>query len=158
MDRRWCFVALAAVAACARPPTPLRGEFAAVTVADARAHPPVGERARWGGEIIRTAPGADRTCFEVVDHPLDRAARPRRTEESSGRFVACARGFYDPAVWQPGREMTAVGTVAGTTSSAVGEAEYRAPRLDAAAVYLWPVRRAAAYSGPTIGVGFGFGF
>jgi outer membrane lipoprotein len=157
------------LAACARPPAALRGEFVPVTVADARAGDVAGERVRWGGELVRTVPqAADTTCFEVVAKPLDRRGRPSRVDDSPGRFVACARGFYDPAVWAPGREMTAVGTVGGTAVARVGEHDYRFPRIDADAVHLWPPHepgrgpRIGGYGGwgggPWWSLGIGIGF
>lgn len=161
---RWivpCAAALLALASgCARPPAALRGEFAPVTVAEARADPRLGERVRWGGELVRATPEADGpTCFEVVAKPLDRAARPVAGDESTGRFVACAQGFYDPEVWSEGREVTAVGTVDGTVAGKVGEYDYSYPRVAAEAVHLWPERWAddRARSGGWIGGGTGGG-
>jgi len=159
--------------ACARPPTALRGEFSPITVADARARPQDGARVRWGGELVRTTPqGADDTCLEIVDKPLDRTARPQPTDTTRGRFVACARGTYDPAVWAPGREVTAVGTLDGTVQTTIGERRYDCPRVAVEAVHLWPPRtgqdragRASGYIGgggggwgTHVGVGVGVGF
>lgn len=156
--RRWLvLVPLLAGLACARPPAALRGNYATTSVAQAVADPNTPGEVRWGGEIVATMPQADRTCFEVVERPLDRAARPRGTDESSGRFLACSPGFYDPAMWAPGREMTAVGMLAGTETGTVGEATYRYPRVDAEAVHLWPVRDPYARSWPAIGIGIGGG-
>jgi outer membrane lipoprotein len=131
---------LVLAAACVRPPKPLTGEFAAVTPGDARSSTPVGARVRWGGEIVSTSPKRSRTCFQIVSLPLDGAARPARSDETYGRFIACARGFYDPAIYAPEREVTVVGTVTGTTPGSVGEHEYEFPRVDADVVHLWPRR------------------
>lgn len=150
-------IPLLLAAACARPPAALRGDYAHVTVADALARPDARERVRWGGELIEARPDGDRTCFEVVEHPLDRIARPRWVDDSSGRFVACARGFYDPAVWTPGRDVTAVGVVDGTTTGKVGAMDYRFPRVDAEQVHLWPPRDPYERSRPSIGIGIGIG-
>ena len=68
------------------------------------------------------------------------SARPRRSDSSPGRFVACAAGFFDPAVYQPGREITIVGALHGTTAGRVGDYDYTFPRIDAATVHLWPDR------------------
>jgi outer membrane lipoprotein len=144
--------------ACARPPAALRGDYAPLTVAEALARPEVGARVRWGGELVETRPEADRTCFEIVDHPLDRMARPRRVDDSSGRFIACAPGFYDPEVWTAGREVTAVGTLAGDTDGKVGAMDYRFPRVDADGLYLWPPRDTWPPAGPSINIGIGVGF
>ena len=162
------------VAACARPPEALRGDFAPATAAEVRDDPPVGTRVRWGGELVSAVPQDDgRTCFEVLSRPLDRAARPRPGDETSGRFLACARGFYDPEVWAPGRELTAVGAIAGAETTKVGGYDYREPLIEADAVHLWPERGAEdgprtggwiGGSGGTwggrggVGVGIGIGF
>jgi outer membrane lipoprotein len=157
LGRLGASLAIAMLAACARPPAVLRGDYASIPVDQARQGGAT-ERVRWGGQIVRTTPERSETCFEVVAKPLDRAARPEPTDESSGRFVACAPGFYDPVLWQPGREMTAVGRVDGTVTARVGDADYRSPRLAADAVYLWPVeRRSGATVVPSIGFGVGFG-
>lgn len=126
--------------ACARPPAALRGEFPPTTVADAQAGAPIGERVRWGGAIVRTTPGVDETCFEVMSKPLDRRAEPRTGDESFGRFLACATGFYDPAIYAEQREITVVGTVEGFVDGRVGERPYRFPKVRAEVVYLWPKR------------------
>ena len=134
-------VAGVALSGCARPPAALRGAFPPTTVADAQAGGLVGERVRWGGEIVRTTPGADDTCFEVVSQPLDRRAEPRAVDQSFGRFLACAPGFYDPAIYAEKRELTVVGTVEGFTAGQVGERPYSFPQVRADTVYLWPKRQ-----------------
>ncbi len=137
----WPVVALGILtSACARPPTALRGMFPDTTVADVQAGVPAGERIRWGGTIVRTTPGADDTCFEVMSQPLDRRAEPRPVDESFGRFVACAPGFYDPAIYAEQRELTVVGTVEGIVEGQVGDRPYRFPKVRAEVVYLWPKR------------------
>jgi len=126
--------------ACARPPGALRGSFAPLTVRDAQARAAVGERVRWGGTIVNARPGKDSTCFEIVSKPLDEQARPVDSDETLGRFVACAPGFYDPEVYAPGREVTVTGTLAEPMSRKVGDYEYRFPVVKADTVYLWPKR------------------
>src|SRR3989442_7827971 len=93
------------LAACARPPGALRGSFAPLTVRDAQTRSAVGERVRWGGKIVNARPGKDSTCFEIVSKPLDHEARPLESDETLGRFVACAPGVYDPVIYAPGRDV-----------------------------------------------------
>lgn len=128
---------------CARPPAALRGSFPPTTVADVQAGAAVGERIRWGGEIVRTTPGAEDTCIEVMSQPLDRRAEPRAVDESYGRFVACAPGFYDPAIYAEKREVTVVGTVESFVDGQVGDRPYRFPKVRAETIYLWPKREPA---------------
>jgi outer membrane lipoprotein len=143
LRRRVAGVALTAVlaaAGCARPPRPLAGEFPPISPRDVQAGPRVGERVRWGGDVVATTPRDGDTCFEVVAKPLDRQARPRPVDETTGRFIACAPGFYDPAVWAPGRAVSVVGTVEEVSPGKVGDSTYLYPRVRAEAVHLWPER------------------
>lgn len=140
MSRPRLIIAVMLLGGCMRPPAPLVGDFSRTTVADARGEDHVGERVRWGGVIVETTPGKDATCFEIVALTLDRRAHPRTTDNTPGRFVACAPGFWDPAIWTPKREVTVVGTIDGTTSGKIGEYDYTFPRVAAEVVFLWPER------------------
>ena len=44
-----------------------------------------GNRVRWGGEIIKTEPGPQETCFYLMSHPLDSQARPELGNGSEGQ-------------------------------------------------------------------------
>ena len=90
--------------------------------------------------------------------PLDDTARPVRVDQSGGRFLACAQGFFDPEVYPPDRLMTVVGWLTGTSPEKVGGYEYQAPLIDAYTVFLWPPRPQYAYGwgpGPYWGWGPG---
>ena len=126
--------------ACMKPPQNLAGKFDPVTVPEAQATARQGVAVRWGGVLIATRPGQQQTCFEIAAFELDGRARPRPSDDSPGRFLACSPGFFDPAVYQPGREVTVVGALAGTTPGRVGDYDYTFPRIDAATVHLWPDR------------------
>ncbi len=130
--------AMSAITACVHPPRPLEGEFPPVSVYDAQSGDLTGQRVRWGGVIVSTKPEKDRTCLEIVSKPLDSRARPRPVDQSYGRFDACAQGFYDPQIYSRGREVTVVGTVAGSRSGQVGEYQYPFPHVDAETILLWP--------------------
>ena len=128
--------------ACATAPQPLQGAFLGLTPEQAVAGQQIGAAVRWGGRIVATTPGADSTCFQVVSTPLNSSGRPdsNRADTAQGRFVACRQGFYDPAVFTAGREVTFVGRVQSTSESVrIGEYDYRLPLLAADVVYLWPV-------------------
>jgi outer membrane lipoprotein len=130
-----------ALSGCATVPAPIAGkDFAELTPQQAAAQKTRGTRVRWGGEIIKAEPKADTTCFEVLSHDLWSDARPKRHDASDGRFVACGKGFYDPATYTRGRDLTVTGELAGTEQRLVGEHEYTYPRVDADGVYLWPKR------------------
>ncbi|KAA2285636.1 Slp family lipoprotein [Arenimonas fontis] len=129
------------LAACASAPKPLQGEFVALSPADAVRAGSLGERVRWGGRIVSVEPLAEESCFEVVSRPLAGDGRPVDRDGSTGRFIACRAGFYDPEVFRPGRDVSFVGRIDGFEHRKVGDYGYRYPRLAAEVVYLWPERR-----------------
>ncbi len=144
-----------ALAACATVPQPLTGTFSNVTSLNAQQGGAGGAHVRWGGEIIKTEPGQQETCFYLLARPLDEQARPTggsNAGETQGRFVACRAGFYDPEVFSRGREVTVAGTVHGTVTQKVGDYDYAYPRVEADVVYLWP-RRQYVNSYPAYGYG-----
>lgn len=126
-----------ALSGCAMAPDPLQGSFEHVTPAQISGG--VGEHVRWGGKIVKVAPQADRTCFTVLSRPLEDSGRPKPGDTSMGRFIACAKGFYDPQVYTEKRQVTVVGNISGTTTRKIGGYPYHYPTVKAAEVYLWPV-------------------
>ena len=153
------------MAACARPPQPIAGDFPPVQVPDVQAGAHVGERVRWGGLIVEARPEQGQTCFQLVSLPLDARARPRIVDRTYGRFEACAPGFYDPEIYEPRRELTIVGTVQQVDAGTIGGYDYRFPRVAAEQVYLWPERPPPYYGAypywdpwPSVGWGVGIGF
>jgi len=158
---------------CATVPAPLAGDnFTAVTPQQAAGQNAGGQRVRWGGEIIRVEPRANATCFEILSRELYADARPNRHDHSDGRFIACKQGFYDPAVYAKGRDITVVGAVNGNEKHKVGEYDYTFAKVDADEVYMWPKRTYATgyydpfwgpcygdpFWGPTWGPGWGCGW
>lgn len=139
--------AVATLAGCATIPQPLQGTYTDISTASAQQGGAGGAKVRWGGEIIKTEPGPQETCFYLLSRPLDSEARPKSGSniESGGRFVACRAGFYDPEVFARGREVTVTGTLHGTVSKKVGDYDYAYPRVDADVVYLWPKRVVVQY-------------
>ena len=128
--------------ACATQPSPLQGEgYTAVTPRDASNAEMTGQPVRWGGRIVQTMPQSNNTCFEVIATVLDTSARPTwNSDQDDGRFIACRTGFYDPAVFEPNREVTFTGHIDGYDVRKIGGFDYRFPRLAADVVYLWPLR------------------
>lgn len=137
---RWSvFLLFPLLAACATTPVELaQGPFATVTLKEASTGAFTGQRVRWGGDIVSTTVGKDQTCIEVVSRSLDSAARPDDTAQTQGRFIACAPGFHDPAVYARGREITVVGTLEAPVVKKIDDYEYHYPVVHAAAVHLWP--------------------
>jgi len=132
----------AIVSACAATPEPLRGEYAELRPASA-SEADTGRTVRWGGRLLEVRPGRDQTCFEILEHPLDGAARPRRDQDPGRRFLACRDGFVDPAAFPEGRLLTVVGELSGFRTRAIGDYDYRYPVIDVRTTYLWAERVAA---------------
>lgn len=148
--RSFKLMAIAAAAStlygCVSVPTQLAGDYPPITPQQAVAQNSTGQRVRWGGEIIKVEPKPDATCFEVLSRGLYSDARPDRRDGSDGRFIACKQGFFDPAVYTKGRDVTIVGSVTGTEQHPVGDFNYTFPRVDAAEVYMWPKRDRSYYA------------
>ena len=142
--------------ACATAPKPLQGQFSALRPDEAAARQAAGELVRWGGRIVSVQPQADRSCFEIVGAPLGEGGRPRRVDQSEGRFLACRTGFYEPEVFAAGREVTVTGHVEGVEMRKVGDYDYRYPRVAADVIYLWPEYRPVDARSRFYG-SFGFG-
>lgn len=105
----------------------------------------IGAKVRWGGVIIQTLPEPAQTCFEISSRPLDGEGEPLQTDRTFGRFMACAKGFYEPSVYAVARKLTVVGELATAVSGKVGEHEYRYPMVRVEALHLWPLAQPAAY-------------
>jgi outer membrane lipoprotein len=129
------------LAGCVTAPKALQGEFAGIEPGQAARDGGLGERVRWGGRIVAVDPQAASTCFEIVGVRLGSDGRPLARDQSSGRFLACRTGFYDPEIFKAGREITITGQVDGHEDRKVGQYDYRYPRLAADVVFLWPERR-----------------
>lgn len=136
-------IALAGLAivlgACRPVPGELRGDTVDISPAEARVVGREGLPVRWGGRIVATRPMGQRTCFELIGSALSVYARPRHmADEGYGRFVACAPGFYDPALYLKNREVTVLGRIEGFEPSRLATPGYAQPRVAATSVYLWP--------------------
>lgn len=152
-------IATAMLAACATQPKPLQGQFQALTAQQAAADTLIGSMVRWGGRIIRTEPGPDRTCFEVISTRLSADGRPNwATDETQGRFIACRTGFYDPALFEPNREVTFTGRIEGYEERKVDGFTYKFPRVSANVVYLWPQRERVNVITQPLPFRFGWGW
>ena len=151
-------IAIALLAGCASAPKPLQGQFDPLTPNQAAAGESTGAAVRWGGRIIRTEPRPDRTCFEVMSVRLNADGRPHgASDDTYGRFIACRTGFYDPALFQPNREVTFTGRIEGYEDRKVEEYVYKFPRVAADVVYLWPQReRVDVVVRPTPAWGWGW--
>lgn len=92
----------------------------------------------WGGEIAAVSNLTAGSRVEVVQFRLDSRGRPVKSDESGGRFRIETERFVDPAIYAPGRLVTARGTFSARQSDKVGEHPYTFPVLDTDRIHLWP--------------------
>lgn len=144
--RLWMALPALLLGGCAVNPVAPAGPYAAVSPEMAAAGTATGSRVRWGGILVDTRPETARTCFEVLALPLDSEGEPLRERTvSEGRFIACSPGFYDPALYAKGREITVAGDIVKVETHRIGGYDYRFPVLQAGAPHLWPRFRNIRY-------------
>lgn len=132
------------LSACITIPEQLKGEFSALTPAGTT-EKNLQTNVRWGGVILETRPEKDHTCFEILARKLDSSMRPANTEQSTGRFVACRPGFYDPEVFKKKRAVTVTGPIIHIDIRKVGDYDYPFPVVDIDFISLWPKPRNRVY-------------
>lgn len=109
----------------------------------------LGARVRWGGSIVNVENHAGESRIEIIARPLSKDGRPREGDHSIGRFLAAYPGFLDPEIYQKGRLLTVVGTIAGEEIHLIGQYRYPFPRVTIEALYLWePLPAPPAYINP----------
>lgn len=129
------------LAACASSPLATDGVDRDLTASVARGEPEraAGSTVIWGGVIVTTENLADRTRIEMVSYPLDeRTQRPLTDSQPGARFLAYVDGYLESAEFADGRRLSIRGTVSGTESGQIGEADYQYPVVDAEELHLWP--------------------
>ena len=130
--------------ACTTIPEQLKGEYTPL-VPESTSEKDLQTPVRWGGLLLETRPEADHTCFEILSRQLEKSMRPEDVDQSGGRFIACKPGFYDPEVFEKGREVTVTGKIIYIDVRKVGEFDYHFPVVDIEFMSLWPERRNPPY-------------
>jgi outer membrane lipoprotein len=115
-----------------------------------------GKTVLFGGNIIETKNLSDKTWIAVLERPLDSRGQPAGGDVSEGRFIIQTTGFFDPAIYSPGRKITVAGKVVGKEKRPLGEIEYTYPIIEKRELYLWPAERPASTE-PKVQFGFGVG-
>lgn len=104
-----------------------------------------GNMVLWSGQIIRTENLKEGTRIEVVHKPADSNSRPKKSDETEGRFLALTDQYLDPAIYERGREVTIAGKLDGMRSLPLGEIEYNYPLVMLEEIHLWPHRQQEIY-------------
>lgn len=97
--------------------------------------------ARWSGVIAKVQNNSQNTRLEIVYFPSGTHGRPMTDKDTEGRFVAYAKGFLDPVVYQPGKQVTVLGQLSQFEAGKVDEYRYSYPVIQAESVYLWPKQK-----------------
>lgn len=145
------------LAGCASAPLSTEGVDGEVTLAAAKDDPEAttGRTVLWGGVIAAARNLPARTRLEIVAYPLSgRTQKPDTDAASQGRFRVYVDGYLETAVYGPGRRFTVRGSVQGTETGRIDEAEYVFPVIRAEAYELWPEQTRRERDS---GVNFGFG-
>ncbi len=130
--------------ACTSIPEQLMGEYTPLKPENAT-EKDLGTDIRWGGVVLETRPETNHTCFEILSRQLQKSMRPKDSDQSSGRFVACKPGFYDPEVFEKGREVTTTGKIIHMDVRKIGDYDYHFPVVDIEFMSLWPERKERVY-------------
>jgi len=138
------FLALIAVliilSACTTVPEQIQGTYS--DISPARVEPSVfGTDVRWGGVIVGSQAKENKTCLEILSRDLDKYLRPKTTDSTAGRFLACQPGFLDPMVFSSGREITVTGDIKAIEVRKVEDFDYRYPVVEVDDLVLWQKRR-----------------
>ncbi len=96
-----------------------------------------GETVRWGGTIAvinNTEKGA---IVEIVSRPLSSWGRPKRNDQTDGRFIAHLDEVLDPEKVSKGMDVTLVGDLTAIEKGTVGEMPYEFPVLVVSKFRVW---------------------
>ena len=109
-----------------------------------------GSTVRWGGIVTEVENKTDRTWVLLVARALKDNEKPVVDGASDGRFIASFSGFIDPLVYKPGRPLTVVGSIEGSTVRAIGEYDYSFPIVTVRDSHLWaePSKTPVYYAPP----------
>jgi len=125
--------------ACTTIPEQLKGEYTPLTPKNTTEND-MQTPVRWGGVLLETRPESEFTCFEILSKQLEKSMRPEVSDQAGGRFIACKPGFYDPEIFDKGREVTLTGKIIYMDVRKVGEYDYHFPVVDIEFMSLWPER------------------
>jgi outer membrane lipoprotein len=155
------FALAAALAACAPAPIYKTGPSLVNASPEQVAASPEnfqGMQVVWGGSVIGVRNLADHSEVEILAYPLDSSQRPRLKEAASGRFIAIVPGFVEPMDYPQGAPVTLRGTLDGSRTGMVGQANYRFALVRSEAMHRWtPEEMRQGHPNINFGVGVGVG-
>lgn len=115
-----------------------------------------GAQVVWGGSVIVLHNFSDHSEVEILTYPLDSSQRPRLKEPATGRFIALLPGFLEPMDFPQGALVTLRGTLDGSRSGTVGQADYTFALVHSGAMHRWtPEEMRQGHPNVSFGVGVG---
>lgn len=140
ISKWFCGSVLVALAGCSQIPEQLDVSVAGLSLTDAQSESAtiVGQRVRWGGVIHDVDNRPNDTLVTMIAKPLTNNARPRKTDDYSGRFILRIESFIDPVTLPEGRQLTAVGVIEPTMQRKIGAYDYSYPVIKVEHYVLWP--------------------
>lgn len=111
----------------------------------------------WGGTIVSVVNQAHDTLITVLAYPLDSEMRPRLRATTIGRFIVRAKGFVEPLIYAPGRELSVIGRVTGIEGGTIGQLPYNYPVVAPQSMHLWPLQPLQTSPRFQFGIGIGVG-
>lgn len=97
----------------------------------------IGKQVLWGGVIVETKNRPEETTIVVRQAELDYERRPIDLSQSAGRFLVKYQDFLDPAIFQPGREISVIGEITGTETIFTEGINLTVPVVLAKEIKLW---------------------
>ncbi len=154
----WANLLLLSACVSAIPPEALNGVDHNISFESLGENPEafMGKTVLLGGEIILTENFPHKTLLMVLQHDLDANLQPLQNDQSKGRFMVIVPEFLDPAIYNKGRRITAVGTVIGKEIRPLNEVLYVYPIIEKSNLYLWPIQDIPD-SEPRVHFGIGIG-
>lgn len=98
--------------------------------------PFIGKRVLFGGVIVITRNIKDGTEIETVQKNLDSYGNFEPGDYSGGRFLFFNKGYLEPEIYSPGRNLIGVGKVTGEKLGKVGDYTYRFPIIEVEELHL----------------------
>ncbi len=96
----------------------------------------LGKRVLFGGVIVVTRNLKEGTEIELVHKNLDFAGNPEPGNYSGGRFLFFNKGYLEPEIYSPGKNLIGVGKVIGKKLGKIGDYPYQFPVIEVEELHL----------------------
>ncbi len=138
------FIILSLSSCASRMPVKIQGEFThAPDAAQVHIQPDkfLSQRVRWGGKILNIENKQNTSRLTIVTFPLNSYGRPKKSNQSLGRFIAVVDKFLEPELYKKDREVTVTGSLKKSETLKVGEFSYSHPVVQVDNHHLWQIEQ-----------------